>query len=200
MSWPEACAGTLVREDGTTAEGALALRDAPVVVADASSGTTFDTRCIALDVEVPLGVHELTLNVDPYARATVHLMSSRERAFAPAGAHGAFPFSLYTLRSERNLGIATSPTCAPSARCSASAARRTSASTRCTRPIAAIPKPRVPYSPSSRRWLNWLAIAVDEVPEVRAAAAAALLADPPLRAHASRLRAAGLVDIPASQR
>jgi 4-alpha-glucanotransferase len=194
MSWPEALGWTVVREDGTRAEGALALRDAPDVSADASSGTTFDTRRITLDIEVPLGVHELTLNVDPYARAAVHLIVVPERAFAPAGRDWGISLQLYTLRSERNLGVGDFADLR--AVCALLGDR--GASYVGINPLHAAfrsdPEAASPYSPSSRRWLNWLAIAVDEVPEARAAAASALLTDPRLRARAARLRAAELVD------
>ena len=194
MSWPESLRWTLAREDGTTTEGTLALRDAAVVLADASSGTTFDTRRIALDVDAGLGVHALSLNVDPYARATVHLIVVPERAFAPSGRSWGIAVQLYTVRSARNLGIGDFA----DLRAICALLGERGASYVGINPLHASfrsdPEAASPYSPSSRRWLNWLAIAVDEVPEARAPMPARMLVDPLRRERAARLRAAELVD------
>ena len=194
MSWPETLRWALVREDGTTADGSLALRDAPVVDADPSSGATFDTRRITLALEAPAGIHALTVQVDPYARATVHLIVVPERAFAPAGRTWGISLQLYTLRSSRNLGVGDFADLR--AVCALLGDRGASyvGINPLHAPFRSDPEAASPYSPSSRRWLNWLAIAVDEVPEALAAEPAALLGDPQLRARATRLRAAELVD------
>ena len=86
MSWTETLQWTLVREDGSTAEGTLPLRDAPVVSADHRETSTYDTRRIAIAGPQPLGTHRLALSVDAYARATVHVVvvpGARVRAAGP---------------------------------------------------------------------------------------------------------------------
>ena len=68
MSWTENLRWTLDREDGSSEEGLLALREAPVLSADHRGSSTYDTRRIAIAGPQPLGVHRLTLTVDAYGR------------------------------------------------------------------------------------------------------------------------------------
>jgi glycogen debranching enzyme len=194
MSWTETLQWSLEREDGSTAEGTLPLRDAPVVFADHREGSTYDTRRIGIAEPQPLGTHELALSVDAYARATVHVVVVPERAFAPQGRSWGIALQIYTLRSARNDGIGDFG----DLRAVCRLLGERGASYAGINPLHATfrddPEAASPYAASSRRWLNWLYIAVDDVPEADSARVRAILADGDRGDVLARLRAAEYVD------
>ncbi len=194
LSWPESLRWTLLREDGVTDEGVVALRDAPVVAFDHRPASTYDTRRIALGDPPPLGKHRLTLEVPAYAREVVHALVVPSRAHARHGRTWGLALQLYALRSSRNEGIGDFADLR--AMCALLGARGASyvGINPLHAPSRADPEEASPYAASSRRWLNWLAIAVDEVPEARDPAVRALLDDPDRRARTAALREAPLVD------
>jgi len=104
-SWSETLCWTLIRDDGWTDEGAVALRDAPVIFADHRSDATYDTRRVAIAGPQPLGTHRIELAVPPHARATTHVVVVPRRAYPPHSRTWGIALQLYTLRSERNHGI-----------------------------------------------------------------------------------------------
>jgi glycogen operon protein len=194
VSWSEALHWTLAREDGTTATGELALRDAPVVRADHREAAVFDTRRVAIEAPLPLGTHRLTLAVEPFARAVVHVVVVPPRAFAPHGRSWGISLQLYTLRSARNLGIGDFADLRTLCALFGGRGAAYVGINPLHAPFRGDPEAASPYAASSRRWLNWLAIAVDDVPEARAAAVRAVVAAPDFVAEAARLRATPLVD------
>ena len=193
-SWTETLQWSLQREDGTSARGSVALRETPVIAADSSGATTFDTRRITVAATAGLGTHALALRVGGYARATVHLIVVPERAYPPRARSWGVAIQLYTLRSGRNLGIGDFA----DLRVLCALVGERGASYVGINPLHASfrsdPEAASPYAPSSRRWLNWLAIAVDDVPEAREPAVARLLDDPRRRDEAARLRSAAAID------
>jgi 4-alpha-glucanotransferase len=194
MSWTENLRWTLVRDDGTTEEGVVALRDAPVLSADHRPESTYDTRRVAIAGPQPLGAHRLALTVDAYARATVHVVVVPERAFPPQGRTWGIALQIYTLRSERNDGIGDFA----DLRAACRLLGERGASYVGINPLHATfrsdPEAASPYAASSRVWLNWMYIAVDDVPEARAASVRAIRNRPAHRARVTELRAAQLVD------
>ncbi|MEA2787083.1 MAG: glycogen debranching enzyme [Candidatus Eremiobacteraeota bacterium] len=194
MSWTETLQWSLEREDGSTEEGALPLRDAPVVSADHREHSTYDTRRITIAGPQPLGIHRLALSVDAYARETVHLVVVPERAFAPHGRTWGIALQIYTLRSARNDGIGDFA----DLRAVCRLLGERGASYAGINPLHATfrddPESASPYAASSRRWLNWLYIAVDDVPEATDARVRALLAAAGRADVMTRLRAAEYVD------
>jgi 4-alpha-glucanotransferase len=173
MSWTEPLQWALVREDGSTADGVVALRDAPVLAADHRPASTYDTRRIAIAGPQPLGTHQLSLTVDAYARALVRVLVVPERAHQPRGRVWGIALQLYTLRSARNHGIGDFA----DLRAVCRLLGERGASYVGINPLHATfrgdPESASPYAASSRRWLNWLYIAVDDVPEHAGAAARA---------------------------
>lgn len=194
MSWTETLQWSLEREDGSTAEGTVPLRDAPVVFADHRAESTYDTRRIAIAGPQPLGTHRLVLSVVAYARATVHVVVVPERAFAPQGRTWGIALQIYTLRSARNDGIGDYA----DLRAVCRLLGERGAAYAGINPLHATfrddPESASPYAASSRRWLNWLYIAVDDVPESTDARVRPILGDPARGETLARLRAVEYVD------
>jgi 4-alpha-glucanotransferase len=194
MSWTENLQWSLVREDGETAEGTLPLRDAPVMSADHREQSTYDTRRVTIAQPLPLGTHRLALSVVAYARETVHVVVVPERAFAPHGRTWGIAVQIYTLRSARNDGIGDYA----DLRAVARLLGERGASYVGINPLHATfrddPEAASPYAASSRRWLNWLYIALDDVPESSDVRVRDILARPERAEVLARLRAADHVD------
>jgi 4-alpha-glucanotransferase len=194
MSWTENLQWSLVREDGETAEGTLPLRDAPVLAADHREQSTYDTRRVAIAPPLPLGTHRLALSVVAYARETVHVVVVPERAFAPHGRTWGIAVQIYTLRSARNDGIGDYA----DLRAVCRLLGERGASYVGINPLHATfrddPEAASPYAASSRRWLNWLYVALDDVPESTGARVREILARPERAGVLARLRAADNVD------
>jgi len=164
-SWTETLRWTLARDDGSTEDGTVPLREAPVVFADHGPEITYDTRRVVLAGPQPLGLHKLALDVAAYARATTTIAVVPHRAHPPRGRTWGIALQLYTLRSERNHGIGDFGDLR--AVCRLLGAR--GASYVGINPLHATfrsdPEAASPYAASSRVWLNWLYISIGDVPE-----------------------------------
>jgi 4-alpha-glucanotransferase len=200
LSWPESLRWTLFREDGTAAEGSVPLRDAAVVAFEHRPESTYDTRRVALGEAVPLGAHRLAIDVPAYARAIVHVIVVPRRACVPHGRTWGIALQLYALRSARNDGIGDFADLR--AVCALLGERGASyvGISPLHAPCRADPRHASPYAASSRRWLNWLAIAVDDVPEAHDRAVRAVLDEPSRHDTMAALRATPLVDYEAVAR
>lgn len=194
MSWPEPLRWALADEGGSEQGGEIPLRDAPVVAVEHRAQSTYDTRRIELGLVLPLGVHRLRLSVGGYARASVAVVVVPERAEPPVGRTWGLAVQLYALRSARNHGIGDFA----DLRALCALAGDGGASYVGLNPLHASfrsdPEAASPYAAASRRWLNWLYIALDEVPEAGCAAPRALLADPQVQRAAEAARASANVD------
>ncbi|MBV8579097.1 MAG: 4-alpha-glucanotransferase [Candidatus Eremiobacteraeota bacterium] len=191
-SWDASLRWVLTREDGTVGDGALPLRDAPVVAADHRADGTWDTRRVALCGPLPLGPHELALDAPGVARAHVHLIVVPVRAVAPHGRQWGIALQLYTLRSERNDGIGDFADLRTVCRLLGERGAGYVGINPLHAPFRTDPEAASPYAASSRLWLNWLAIAVDDVPEASAPAVRKLRSR--RRERATELRATHMVD------
>ena len=194
MSWTESVRWRLLREDGAEFAGELPLRDAPVVGVDQRPDGTFDTRRLRFGDPLPLGVHQLELIVAAYARGTVHLVVVPERAFAPQGRTWGIALQLYTLRSARNDGIGDFADLRTACRVLGARGASYIGINPLHAPFRSDPAAASPYSACSRRWLNFLYIALDEVPEARAPQVRSIVEDAARRERMAALRAAGDVD------
>ncbi len=194
MSWTESLHWSLAPAEGGPQGGELALRGAPVVAVEHRDQSTYDTRRIELGLVLPLGLHRLALRVGGYARASVAVVVVPERAEPPAGRTWGIALQLYTLRSARNHGIGDFADLR--AVCALLGDR--GASYVGINPLHAAfrsdPEAASPYAAASRRWLNWLYVALDDVPEAGSAAVRALLAQPATRARSEAARAPARVD------
>jgi 4-alpha-glucanotransferase len=193
-SWAESLHWDLRREDGEEQSGEIPLREAPVIFADHQPGVTYDTRHVTLGPALPLGSHRLTLSAGAYGRAAIAVIVVPARAEPPEGRTWGIAVQIYTLRSARNHGIGDFADLR--AFCALAGAR--GASYVGINPLHAAfrtdPEAASPYAASSRRWLNWLYIAVDEVPETRSPRARALFDDAETAARVTALREASNVD------
>jgi 4-alpha-glucanotransferase len=195
MSWPEAVRWTLLRHDGGGQDGELPLREAEVVRAvDGPDGAVLDTRRVTLGEPLPLGTHRLSLTVDAYARADVHVVVVPARAYAPQGRTWGIALQLYTLRSARNHGIGDFADLRTVCRLLGERGASYAGINPLHAPFRTDPEAASPYAASSRRWLNWLYIALDEIPEARAARVRELLDDPGRRERVAALQATPGVD------
>lgn len=194
IAWTETIRWEIAREDGRSAAASMPLRDAAVVHVEHRDGITYDTRRIILGDALPLGTHRVSLTVDGYGRAAVHVLVVPPHGELPRGRTWGVALQLYTLRSARNLGIGDFA----DLRAFCALAGRRGASYVGINPLHASfrgdPEAASPYAAASRRWLNWLCIAVDEVPEADDARVRALLADPRFVARAHAARDAAYVD------
>jgi 4-alpha-glucanotransferase len=193
-SWTEDLGWDLLREDGERVSGAVRLRDAPVVGVEHTPERTFDTRRVALGVSVPLGAHRLSLSVGGFGHASIHLVVVPRRAEPPPGRTWGIALQLYTVRSARNVGIGDFA----DLRAFCALAGERGASYVGLNPLHAVfrsnPEDASPYAASSRTWLNWLYIAIDELPEAQDRRVRTLLRKAETRKRAEALRRAANVD------
>ncbi len=193
-SWSETLHWELVREDGPGRCGDVPLRDAPVVAVDHRPDGTYDTRRVALGEPLSLGSHRAAISVPDFGQASVHLVVAPKHGVIPHERTWGIALQLYTLRSPRNLGIGDLADLR--AFCRLAGAR--GASYVGINPLHATfrsdPEAASPYAASSRRWLNWLAIAVDDLPEAEKREARAVLEDREFQRRADDARATEYVD------
>jgi glycogen operon protein len=194
MSWPESVRWSLVREDGSVADGTLPLRDATVVRADHRPESTYDTRRIVVADPQPLGTHRLALEVAAYGRASVHVVVVPARAYPPQGRTWGIAVQLYTLRSPRNHGIGDFADLRAVCRLLGGRGAAYVGINPLHAPFRGDPEAASPYAASSRRWLNWLYVALDDVPEYASAGVRAIVEQPGHGATIAALRAKDVVD------
>ena len=194
MSWPETLQWTFEREDGWTTEGSQALRDSEVVRAEHRAESTYDTRRLVLAGPQPLGTHRVSLEVAAYGRATVHIVVVPARAFAPQGRSWGIAVQLYTLRSARNDGIGDFADLRAVCRLLGDRGATYVGINPLHAPFRDDPEAASPYAASSRRWLNWLYIAVDDLPEYANPAVRAIVERPYRMVRLAALRAQHTVD------
>lgn len=191
--WNENALWTLRTERGAVRAGTILLADVPVVGVRQTERGTIDTRRLTIPELLPVGDHRLTLDVSGVGHAGIDVLVCPRRCWlGPEDAAWGIAVQLYTLRSERNWGIGDfadlGRVCTLAADLGATlvginplhASHRTD------------PESASPYAPASRRFLNWLAIAVDLVPEAQSPAVAAVVAQ--VASELPALRAAPFVD------
>jgi 4-alpha-glucanotransferase len=193
-SWTDALRWELFPEGGEPERGEVQLRDAPVVHADHRPDGTYDTRRVTLRAPLPRGMHQLALSAGGYGSATVAVIVVPPRAHPPHGRTWGIALQLYTLRSARNHGIGDFA----DLRAFCELVGERGASYVGINPLHAgfrsDPEAASPYAAASRRWLNVLAIALDEVPEAAAPQARGILDDTATAQRVAALRAASNVD------
>ena len=165
--WNEDVLWTVTDDKGAVKAGTASLREAPVVRFFQRDGKTFDTRRLTLPFKVSSSQYRVTLDVRTYGHAGIDVVAAPVRAYLPrrnAKVWG-IAIQLYTLRSQRNWGIGDFTDL--ERMCSIAGAA--GASLLGINPLHAAhrtdPEAASPYAPTSRRFLNWLAIDVEAVPE-----------------------------------
>jgi 4-alpha-glucanotransferase len=186
-----------------TEAGALERGEADLSALDVLDGAMIDGsryRRYRLPLpKLPIGYHRLELDNEPTG---TRLIVAPRRAFGVADLQAGerlwgVTAPLYGLRSETSWGIGDFRDLGALAELGG----RLGAAFLGINPIhaqfAAAPERYSPYSPSSRRFLNVLLIAIEQVPELaHSEAARALLAQPEVQARLKQVRSARMIDYP----
>jgi 4-alpha-glucanotransferase len=186
-------------EAGPTLRGEVNPASLLPVESTATVGTRY-RRCRLPLPRLPIGYHRLEL--DDEAASTCLIVAPR-RAFgvADVGAGARLwgvTAPLYGLRSESSWGMGDLGDLGRLAMLCADLGAAFVGINPIHAQLPAAPERYSPYSPSSRRFLNVLLIAIEQVPELaHSEAAQALLATPDFQARLERARGAELLDHPA---
>jgi 4-alpha-glucanotransferase len=149
---------------------------------------------------LPIGYHQLEL---AGAAAKTCVITAPRKAFGVQDLGGGerlwgVTAPLYGLRSETDWGVGDFAGLGEFARLCAGLGAAFLGINPIHAQLPAAPERYSPYSPSSRRYLNVLLIAIEQVPELaQSEAARALLASPDFQARLARARGAELIDYPA---
>jgi len=167
--WDESVLWTVTDVLGNVKAGTVPLRDTPVVKFVQRGDKTVDTRRVTLPFTVASNVYRATLDVRTYGHAGIDIIAAPQRAYLPPGDMRVWGLAvqLYTLRSQRNWGIGDFGDLVRICEIAGDAG----ASLVGINPLHAShrsdPESASPYAPTSRRFLNWLAIDIEALPEAR---------------------------------
>jgi 4-alpha-glucanotransferase len=193
-SWSERLSWTVANEDGTVARGTLDLRDAPVVGSFERAGATIDNRRIPV-APLPLGYHRVAVDAGAYGTADGALIVVPPAVYlAPVGRAWGVAVQLYAVRSARNWGIGDFTDLAGFVEIVANAGATYVGLNPLHAPHRSNPNAASPYAPTSRRFLNWLYIDIDAIPESADAGVRAAVAAPAFVDTLTTLRATSIVD------
>ena len=193
-SWTERLNWTIAHEDGTVARGTAELREAPVVGRFDRDRVPYDRRRITV-AALPLGYHRIAVDAGVYGTAEAALIvvpscvyvSPRERDWGIA-------IQLYTVRSARNWGIGDFTDLLGFIRLAADVGATYVGLNPLHAPHRNNPSAASPYAPTSRRFLNWLYIDVEAVPEAADPRVRSALCEPAFTATLTALRTTSIVD------
>ncbi|GAC1402331.1 MAG: 4-alpha-glucanotransferase [Candidatus Velthaea sp.] len=193
-SWTGELTWTLVREDGTSVGATVDLRDAPVTETFEREGVRFDRRKIVLP-RLPLGYHRLNVDAQAYGKHDGAFIVVPAAAFAPSQSRSwGIAIQLYTLRSARNWGIGDFGDLRDAVALAADAGASYLGLNPLHAPHRSDPNAASPYAPTSRRFLNWLALDVEALPEAGDPGVRAAIAERTFARRLAQLRATALVD------
>jgi 4-alpha-glucanotransferase len=167
--WDESVLWTVSDDHGTVKAGTLALRDTPVMRIVQRADKTFETRRVTLPFIVASNAYRATLDVSTHGHAGIDVIAAPTRAYLPQAQARIWGLAvqLYTLRSQRNWGIGDFGDLERMCEIAGNAG----ASLVGINPFHAShrsdPEAASPYAPTSRRFLNWLTIDIEALPEAR---------------------------------
>jgi 4-alpha-glucanotransferase len=197
--WTGRLSWSVRTEAGPTLRGEVNAASLLMVDATATVGTRY-RHCRLPLPRLPLGYHRLELE-DGAARTSLIVTPRRAFAASDRGAGDRLwgvTAPLYGLRSETSWGIGDFADLGQLADGCAGLGAAFVGINPVHAQLPAAPERYSPYSPSSRRFLNVLLIAVEQVPELaHSEAAQALLASAAFQARLERTRGAELIDYPA---
>jgi 4-alpha-glucanotransferase len=165
--WDESILWTVTDDRGAVKAGTLALRETPVMRFFERDGTTVDTRRITLPFTVSANTYRVTLDVRTFGHAGIDVVAAPRRAYLPRrqGRIWGIAVQLYTLRSQRNWGIGDFTDLERMCEIAGAAGATLVGINPLHASHRSDPEAASPYAPTSRRFLNWLAIDVELVPE-----------------------------------
>lgn len=195
-SWTERLSWTIGFEDGTVARGTAELRDAPVVGTAARADAVIDRRLIAIaGGPLPLGYHRISIDAGRYGTAEGTLIIVPSAVYlSPRSRDWGIAVQLYTVRSTRNWGIGDFTDLLGCIKLAADAGATYVGLNPLHAPHRNNPNAASPYAPTSRRFLNWLYIDVETLPEAVDPSMRAALSDPAFAATLKELRETSIVD------
>ena len=167
--WEESILWTVSDDRGNVKAGTVPLRDTPGVRVVQRGGKTVDTRRVTFPFTVSSNAYRATLDVRTYGHAGIDIIVAPPRAYLPQGEMRIWGLAvqLYTLRSQRNWGIGDFGDLERMCEIASDAG----ASLVGINPLHAShrsdPEAASPYAPTSRRFLNWLTIDIEALPEAR---------------------------------
>jgi 4-alpha-glucanotransferase len=164
--WNENVLWTVSDDTGAVKAGTLPLHDTPMLRLIQRGNTTLETHRVTFPV-VASSAYRATLDVGMFGHAGIDVVVAPPRAYLPPGDARVWGLAvqLYTLRSQHNWGIGDLGDLQRICELAGDAG----ASLVGINPLHAShrsdPEAASPYAPTSRRFLNWLAIDVEAVPE-----------------------------------
>ncbi|MGA2392290.1 MAG: 4-alpha-glucanotransferase [Candidatus Lustribacter sp.] len=164
--WSESVLWTVSDETGAVKAGTLPLRDTPMVRLFQRGSTTLETHRVTFPV-VASSPYRATLDVGTFGHAGIDVVVAPARAYLPPGEARVWGLAvqLYTLRSQRNWGIGDLGDLKRVCEIAGNAGAALVGINPLHASHRSDPEAASPYAPTSRRFLNWLAIDVDAVPE-----------------------------------
>jgi 4-alpha-glucanotransferase len=187
-------------EQGTTLEIACSLADLEIAQEISLRGRTFVRKRIALPQDLPLGYHQLSIEIGGQPAEPTRLIVCPQRAYQPpwliSGRAAGIAISLYGVRSQRNWGCGDTTDLKAFV---AWTAEQTGASFVALNPLHAIanrqPYNTSPYLPNSIFYRNPIYLDLEQIDEFRSSPKpAALLHSPALQAEIQALRSAEFVE------
>jgi 4-alpha-glucanotransferase len=165
--WNDEVLWTVRDERGAIKAGTVPLRDTPVLRFFQRGETTFDTRRVTLPFTVQSGIYRVTLDVRTYGHAGIDVTVAPRRAYLPPLKRRTWGIAiqLYALRSARNWGIGDFTDLARMCAIAGDAGATLLGINPLHASHRSDPEAASPYAPTSRRFLNWLAIDVEALPE-----------------------------------
>jgi 4-alpha-glucanotransferase len=159
----------------------------------------FQEYAIALDIDLPIGYHTLSVQVDDIELASSSIIKVPQRCFIPKEIElgkkiWGLSVQLYCVRSRRNWGIGDFTDLQLLVKQAAAQGADFVGLNPIHELYPANPDVCSPYGPSSRRWLNYLYIDVEQVPEFNNKVVQTWFNDNAIAQKLSLLRAADYVD------
>ena len=193
-AWTERLSWTIVLEDGSVARGTAELRNAPVASTTDTMGAGVDRRLIAI-APLPLGYHRISVDAGVYGHAEGALIVVPAAVYvSPHGRDWGIAVQLYTVRSTRNWGIGDFTDLLGCIKLAADAGATYVGLNPLHAPHRNNPNAASPYAPTSRRFLNWLYIDVEAIPEAADKRIRSAIAEPEFAASLATSRETSIVD------
>jgi len=187
-------------EQGTTLEIACSLADLEIAQEISLRGRTFVRKRITVPQDLPLGYHQLSIEIGGQPAEPTRLIVCPQRAYQPpwliSGRAAGIAISLYGVRSQRNWGCGDTTDLKAFV---AWTAEQTGATFVALNPLHAIanrqPYNTSPYLPNSIFYRNPIYLDLEQIDEFRSSPQpAALLNSPALQTEIQALRSAEFVE------
>ncbi len=190
---------TVQLEDGNIETREITAVDHQLINVADIEDEEFHEYAVALDIQLPMGYHTLSVHADETLLASSSIIKVPQRCFIPeeilrGKKIWGLSVQLYCVRSRRNWGIGDFTDLQLLIKQAASQGADFVGLNPIHELYPANPDVCSPYGPSSRRWLNYLYIDVEQVPEFDNPAVMTWVKDNAVAERLETLRAADYVD------